>query len=169
MLPELKTKVLQKFRTLEEGEIVKDHVYKCINDGAVCFNGMIAEIVNGCKYDPDDRREAIDNQLWDDAYDWYRSQIREDLLKAGLEEDSEEFQKKYYELLEDPEIEVDYSDGDQMLQEDISNDITIDLKHIYEREYTISDINVVHEQYVRGIISFPKAVKQVIMILENQE
>ena len=61
---ELKQKLLEKLKSLTEEDIVNEAVYKCVDDGMVCFNGMVAELVNGCKYDPDEKRSEIEDELY---------------------------------------------------------------------------------------------------------
>src|SRR5688500_10827321 len=67
---EIKQKILDAIAKLQPECIVTEKVYKCGNDGMVCFNGMIAELVNGDKYDKDDKWLEVENEISD--------QIRQD-------------------------------------------------------------------------------------------
>jgi len=176
MKQELKAIILNRIKNLTEGDIVHEAVYKCVNDGMVCFNGMVAELVNGCKYEPDNFRSGIEDRLWQDAYDQEQEYAIEDKRKEleniGL--NNKEISMVINSLLDrgifdDIEPEVNYEDADSALTDEIAEQITGDLTDIYESNSTRSLIDDVHVAYCNNQIDFDRAVAEVEEIITNQE
>jgi len=172
---ELKQKLLEKLKSLTEEDIVNEAVYKCVNDGMVCFNGMVAELVNGCKYDPDEKRAEIEDELYREQEQYEQEDLmrekRSELENAGL--NNNEIQKVLDRMLYDGEfdtdVEIDYSTVDSRLNDQLADDIIGDLTDIYESNRTRSMIDDVHVAWCNSNMDFDVAVAEVEEIITNNE
>lgn len=166
---ELKQKLLQKLGLLTEEEIVHEPVYKCVNDGMVCFNGMVAEMVNGYKYEPEDRRAEIEDREYGDQLEQYMRDVRYDLLNQGLDADSDEFRDKLDDAWENFEMDYEYNDTERVVRDMLAEEICDDLGSIYHDSNTRNDIDTVHVALCDGLIDFDTAIAEVEAIITNQE
>ncbi len=172
---DLKQKLLAKIATLTENDIVHEPVYKCVNDGMVCFNGMVAELVNGCKYDPEDRRSEMEDRLYEDAQQEQIDELirekRSELDNVGLNEN--EIQNVIDRMLGDGDFDTDveiYEDVEHELKEAIADDIIADLSEIYDHgNLTRKEIDEFHVAWTDGTIDFDVAVAEVERIITENE
>jgi|SRR6187431_915892 len=176
MKQQLKEKILENLKTLTEKDIVAEPVYKCVNDGMVCFNGMVAELVNGCKYDPENHRHAVEEEVWNRQFEedqnWLIEEKRTELENVGL--NSNEIDEAINRMLsdgafDDIEPDIDYDQLDRLLSESLAEMITTDLSDIYDSNTTRSSIDNVHVAYCDDQIDFDVAVAEIEEIITNNE
>ncbi len=171
MKTELKQKVLSAIAELKPECIVKENVYKCANDGMVCFNGFIAELVNGNKYELDDYWDQAYERARESADQYIMDDVKNDLSNWEHWDDlSEEEQNRLIDIhferaWENYEPEVDSSEVIEIVADEISND----LENLYESNDTIREINELHYAWVSGNIDFDIAVAQVERLISEQE
>ena len=169
MKTELKQQVINAISKLTEEDIVKENVYKCGNDGMVCFNGFIAELINGKEYEWEDYEDSVYEQAYQDCQDDLVTELnnnRERDPKHPNYMDDDEFDTFVEEQLESFEPDIDtYGEALDMAQEQMTDD----LRQLYEDGNTLQEINDAHYGWVSGETEFDVAVAEFERIIVTQE
>lgn len=163
MKQQLKVKVLDALGSLTENDIVKENTYKDADDGMVCFNGFVAELINGKKYEFED----IEQDVYDREYEYAMESYITDLWnEKPADVSDDEYQKEIDDLLEDfqPDLDTYSATIDEM-----SEMISEDLADIYEDNNTQMEINDIHYRWINNLMSFDVAVAEIERLLVEQE
>jgi len=163
MNPEDKAKVLKMIAVAQDTCFVKENVYKCADDGMVCFNGAIAELIYGKQYEFED----IEQSVWESISDAVTEDYITDMWnEKPADVSDEEWQKKIDEALEDWTPEVDtYEETVSEMSEMISRDA----ENLYESVDTLQEINDLHYRWISELIPFDVAMAELERLIVNYE
>lgn len=171
MKNELKVKVLDALSKAEPTCFTKDNVYKCGNDGMVCFNGMIAELINGNKYEEDDYWDIAYERAQEGADEMLLAEVKDQLASNDLwdeipvEVQNEMIDKRFESVRENYDLDVSYEEVNQLVGEAIADD----LDNIYSNTVTQEFINGTHYAWINDEIDFDVAMAEVERhIVENE-
>ena len=166
---ESKEKILQAIGQLQETCIVKENVYKCGQDGMVCFNGFIAELINGNKYEWED----YEDEIYEEAYESELQSFVTDL------ENNRERDPKHPNYMDDVEWEEYVTNETDNFQPDIETfgealevaqeEMTSDLTALYTGNNTLQEINDIHYNWVSDQIDFDLAAAEFERLIVEQE
>lgn len=170
MKPELKVKVLDALKESQPTCFTKENVYKCANDGMVCFNGMIAELVNGMEYEADHFEEIAWERAQEEADEALMEQVTNELASNDLWDEipaavqDQIIDKRFESVREDYDIDTS-SEIVSMMADAISED----LEAIYQDPETLRFINETHYNWITNQIDFDLAMAEVERhIVENE-
>lgn len=173
MKQELKAKVLDALKGLEPNDIVQENVYKCANDGMVCFNGFIAEIANPDKYDLDSAWQYALDRAYEAQDEYLLEEVRHDLASWEHWDDiSPEEQTRLIDsvfersrdTVESPDVER--SEVEDIMGDEISEDLNA---YVYDTVVTQQEINELHYDWINHKIDFDLAMAELERIIRSYE
>ena len=140
----------------------------------VCFNGMIAQLVNGNKYEYENFEERAWEIVREAEEELLLEEVRQELHSKDLwddlsEEEQQRLEDKYFEsALEN--YDGTYSDTtteevSSLVAEEISND----LDEVYHDEATQDFINQCHYDWINGRLDFDLAMAEVERFIVEEE